>query len=127
MDTPPFDLKTPGSIVYSGRMAAQGMRINRIGTQMKVKANREAFRDEPDAYLAAADLTPEEVKAIRSEDWKWLFAHGGNLQAMARIAAIQGQYLFHIAAQMCDEDVETIIASCPRRTHGLGGLEKWLE
>lgn len=122
LGTPQFDLSAPGSVIYDGALAARGMRLNRFGTGMKVAANREAFKANPEAYLRVANLTDEERARIRSRDWAWLIANGGHLQAMSRIAAVDGQYLFHIAAHCCGIDVESLIAACPRRVSGLGDL-----
>jgi protocatechuate 4,5-dioxygenase alpha chain len=124
LETPRFELGEPGSIIYDGPLAARGMRLNRFGAGMKLMVNREAFKADPQAYLDEADLTDEERARIAARDWTWLLSNGGHLQAMARIAAVDGQYLFHIAAHNCGVDVETLLAACPRRVSGLGGLDK---
>lgn len=120
---PTFDLSEPGSILYDGRLAAAGLRINRFGTGMKTPANRERFRADPDAYLAQADLTVEERARIGARDWTWLLANGGHLQALMRIAAIDGQYIFHIAAHSIGVDAQDLADACPRRVSGLDGLD----
>lgn len=118
-----FDLSAPGSVIYDGRLAALGMRINRFGSGMKIAANRARFREDPDQYLANSDLNDEERARIRARDWTWLLDHGGHLQALARIAAVDGQYLFHIAAHSLGVSASDLIAACPRRVSGLGDLD----
>ena len=123
LSTPAFELTAPGSILYDGKMAAQGMRINRFGAGMKQPANRARFRADPELYLAQADLSDEERSRITSRDWTWLLANGGHLQALARIAAIDGQYLFHINAHNMGVDVQDLLAACPRTVSGVGDLD----
>ena len=120
---PRFDLDAPGSVIYDGVMAARGMRLNRFGNSFKIAANRDAFKADPQAYLASADLTPEERDKIAARDWTWLLAHGGHIQAMQRIAEIEGQYLFHIAAHCLGVSVEDLAATVPRRVRELGKLD----
>lgn len=122
--TPPdFDLAAPGSYLYDGLQAMAGRRLNRFGNSFKVAAHREAFNADPEAYLAAADLTDEERRRIRARDWRWLVTQGGHVQALQRIAEIEGQYLFHVAAGVMGVDVDELIAACPRRVTGLGGID----
>jgi protocatechuate 4,5-dioxygenase, alpha chain len=123
LDTPPFDLSAPGSIIYDGELAARGMRLNRFGKGMKLQANREAFREDPVGYVSKSDLTEEEGARILARDWSWLLKNGGHLQALARVAAVDGQYLFHIAAHSIGVEVENLLAACPRRVSGLGDLD----
>jgi protocatechuate 4,5-dioxygenase alpha subunit len=123
LETPSFNLDAPGSHLYDGLQAAAGRRLNRFGNGFKVAANREAYSADPEAYLAAADLTEEERQAIRTRDWRWLVAHGGHVQAMQRIASIDGHYLFHVAAGAIGMDAADLIAACPRRVTGLGGID----
>ena len=123
LSAPLLDLYAPGSYLYDGAQAAAGRRLNKFGNSFKVAANRDAFKTNPEAYLAAADLTEEEREHLRARDWRWLVAHGGHIQALQRIAEIEGQYLFHIAAGVMDVDVDELIAACPRRVSGLGGID----
>jgi protocatechuate 4,5-dioxygenase alpha chain len=123
LEPPPFDLSAPGSVIYDGRLAAQGMRITRFGQGFKVAANRAAYRADPDGYLARADLTDEERARIKARDYRWLVQQGGHIQALQRIAVVDGFYLFHIAAAELGISAEELIAACPRRVSGLGGLE----
>ena len=120
---PEFDLAAPGSYLYDGPRAVLGRRLNRFGNSFKVAANREAFKADPEAYLAAADLTDEERAHVRARNWQWLVAHGGHIQALQRIAEMEGQYLFHVAAGVMGVDVDELIAVCPRRVTGLGGID----
>ena len=123
LSPPPFDLAAPGSYLYDGAQAVSGRRLNRFGNSFKLAANREAFKADPEAYLAQSDLTDEEREHLLARDWRWLVAHGGHIQAMQRIAEIEGQYLFHVAAAVMGVDVDVLIAACPRRVKGLGGLD----
>jgi protocatechuate 4,5-dioxygenase, alpha chain len=123
LQVPAFDLSAPGSIIYDGRLAARGMRVNRFGFGMKKAENRAAFKTDPDRCLVMSDLTDEERARIRARDWAWLLEKGGHIQALARIAATDGQYLFHIAAHSCGVDAETLMAACPRHVSGLGKID----
>lgn len=123
LDPPALDLSTPGSIIYDGRLAARGLRITRFGQSFKVAANREAYRADPDGYLARADLTEEERARIKARDYRWLVEQGGHIQALQRIAAMDGVYLFHIVAHQMGVDPAELMAACPRRVSGLGGLD----
>ena len=120
---PTFDLEGPGSIIYDGELAARGLRLNRFGHGLKHAANRVAFRDDPAGYVERADLNEEEAARLLARDWRWLLENGGHLQALARVAAVDGQYLFHIAAHSLGVGVEELLAACPRRVSGLGDLD----
>ncbi len=122
LEPPPFDLSAPGSVIYDGRLAAQGMRITRYGQSFKVAGNRETYRADPEGYLARADLTEDERARIRARDYSWLVRQGGHIQALQRIAAMDGVYLHHIAAHQIGVDADELAAACPRRVSGLGGL-----
>jgi protocatechuate 4,5-dioxygenase, alpha chain len=123
LDTPTFDLNSPGSIIYDGELAARGMRLNRFGNGMKLQANRDMFRADPAGYVSKSELTEEEAARILARDWSWLLKSGGHVQALARIAAVDGQYLFHIAAHSIGVNVDSLRAACPRRVSGLGDLD----
>lgn len=118
-----FDLDEPGSYIYDGRHAARGRRINAFAQGLKSRANRDAFGADPDFYLRQWDLTDEERVHIRDRNYRWLVAQGGHIQCLQRIASVDGHYLFHVAAHVIGVDVDELIAACPRRVTGLGGLD----
>jgi protocatechuate 4,5-dioxygenase alpha chain len=123
LDPPALDLSPPGSVIYDGRLAAQGLRITRFGQSFKLAANRAAYRADPDGYLARADLTEEERARIKARDYSWLVEQGGHIQALQRIAAIDGFYLFHVVAHQMGIDPDELMDACPRHVSGLGGLD----
>jgi protocatechuate 4,5-dioxygenase, alpha chain len=122
LEPPALDLSAPGSIVYDGRLAARGLRITRFGQGFKVAANRAAYRADPDGYLARAELSEEERARIRARDYTWLVRQGGHIQALQRVAAVDGYYLSHIAAHELGVDAQELVAACPRRVSGLPDL-----
>jgi protocatechuate 4,5-dioxygenase alpha subunit len=122
LETPLFDLREPGSYVYDGRRAAQGVRINAFAQTLKSGGNRAAFRADPAEYLAQHDLTAEERSHIAQRDYRWLVEQGGHIQCLQRIASVDGHYLFHVAAHVIGIAVDELIHACPRRVSGLGGL-----
>jgi protocatechuate 4,5-dioxygenase, alpha chain len=122
LDPPGFDLEAPGSYVYDGRRAALGRRINAFAQGLKAASNRAAFKADPQAYLDRSDLTDEERGHIAARDYSWLVDHGGHIQCVQRIAAIDGHYLFHVAAHVIGVDVDDLVAVCPRHVSCLGGM-----
>ena len=48
--------------------------------------NRDAFRADPDAYLAKYPLTDDMIKAIKERDWLGMLRLGGNIYYTFKLA-----------------------------------------
>ena len=77
--------------------------MNKACYDLKREENRAAFRADPEAYLARYDLSPEELRAFREEDYLWLFEHGLNIYVLVTYAHQKGLNLGQLAAYMKKE------------------------
>ena len=63
------------------------------------KANREAFKADPEAYMRQYGLTPQQADAIRSGQVLAMLEAGGNAYYLAKLAGIFGLDMQDIGAQ----------------------------
>jgi protocatechuate 4,5-dioxygenase alpha chain len=82
--------KVPGTYVFNGRRASIGYPLNRMCMSFNRAENREAFRQDEDAYCERYGLTPEQRQAIRARDVLRLVQLGGHIYYLAKFAGIDG-------------------------------------
>ena len=74
--------------------------VNRACYDLKREENRAAYRQDREAYFARYDLTPEERRAFRDEDYRRLFDLGCNIYVLVVFAHLQGLKLGDLKARM---------------------------
>ena len=101
MTRPPRDYDDiPGTYVFDGRRSRAGYALNMFCMSLNEEANRDAFRDDPDAYLDRWDLTPEQRQAVVERDWLGLLQLGGNIYYTFKLAIFDGLSMQDVGAAM---------------------------
>lgn len=80
----------PGTTLFDGTMAQRGYALNRMCYGFNDAAEREAFRQDEEAYMDSHGLTSEQKKAVRDRDVLGMIAAGGNVYYLAKLAGIWG-------------------------------------
>ena len=80
----------PGTTPFDGRQAMKGYALNKMCFSFNSAANREAFRQDEEAYCQRFGLNAEQREAIRRRDVLGLLAAGGNVYYLAKFAGILG-------------------------------------
>ena len=80
----------PGTIVFDGAQAQKGYALNRMCFSFNSQANRDAFRQDEDAYMRQYGLNAAQSEAIRKRDVLGLLKAGGNVYYLAKFAGILG-------------------------------------
>ncbi len=90
MDSPGFDHHThiPGTTIFDGKMAMKGYNLNKMCYSFNKAASRDAFKDDPEAYMAKYGLNDAQKDAIRSSNVLAMIAEGGNIYYLAKLAGI---------------------------------------
>lgn len=98
--------------VFDSKQAQLGYRLNKFAMSMVKPENREAFKNDEEAVLAASDLTEVEKQLIRDRDWRAIMdEHGGNIYMIIKIGAVVGDGLYQIGAHQRGETYEEFLAT----------------
>jgi protocatechuate 4,5-dioxygenase alpha chain len=98
-----------------------GYPLNRMCMSFNHAENREAFRQDEEAYCAKYGLTPEQREAIGARDVLRLVQLGGNIYYLAKFAGIFGLNVQDVGAQqrgMSVNDFKAMLAHAGDSTHG---------
>jgi protocatechuate 4,5-dioxygenase alpha chain len=95
-----------GTTLFDGDQAQRGYALNRMCFSFNSAENREAFRNNEDAYCAQYGLTREQREAVKSRNVLRLIAAGGNVYYLAKLAGIFGLNMQDIGAQQTGMSVE---------------------
>ena len=80
----------PGTPVFDGDVAQAGYAINAMCYSFNDAANRAAFVEDEEAYMAKFDLTDAQKRAVRDRNVLGMIAAGGNVYYLAKLAGIFG-------------------------------------
>ena len=69
----------PGTIVFDSEQAARGYHLNQFCISLRLQANRDAYKADPEGYIDTFPMTPEQRTAALTEDWLGLLELGGNI------------------------------------------------
>ena len=98
--------------VFDSEQAQLGYRLNKFAMSMVKPENRDAFRADEEAALAASDLTDVEKQLIRDRDWRAIMdEHGGNIYMIMKIGAVIGDGLYQIGAHQRGQTYEEFLAT----------------
>jgi len=78
----------PGTTLFDGDQAQKGYALNKMCFSFNSADNRNAFKADEAAYMAAYGLNEEQSRAIRERDVLGLLAAGGNVYYLAKFAGI---------------------------------------
>ena len=79
-----------GTTIFDGCAARRGYALNKMCFSFNEAANREAFRQDEDAYCRKYGLDLEQREAVRSRNVLAMIAAGGNIYYLAKLAGIFG-------------------------------------
>ena len=96
----------PGTIVFDGKRAAQGYRLNRMCMSLNDAENRAEFMADASIYMSRFSLSPAERRAVEERDWLGMLELGANIFYAFKIAIIDGLTMQHVAASMCQMDID---------------------
>ena len=89
----------PGTTLFDGDQARKGYALNKMCYSFNDAANREAFKQDEDAYCARYGLNAQQREAIRNRQVLQLIAAGGNVYYLAKFAGILGLDVQDLGAQ----------------------------
>lgn len=90
--------RIPDTPLFDRKRSLRGYRINKMAMGLSNSANREAFKQNEEAYLDRFGLTPEEKAAVMSRDWREMVRLGGNLFFILKISAVDPVRITEIGA-----------------------------
>jgi protocatechuate 4,5-dioxygenase alpha chain len=95
----PYD-DIPGTYVFDGEHHRKGYALNMMCMGLNDPVNRDAFREDEEAYMDRFALTPEQRTAVLEREWLEMLRLGGNIYYTYKIAAFDGLTFQQIAAKM---------------------------
>lgn len=108
----------PGTTLFDGTMARRGYALNRMCYSFNEKANRDAFLADPEGYMQAYGLSPEQADAVRSLQVLDMLDAGGNAYYLAKLAGIYGLDMQDIGAQqtgMTKDEFQAMLAAAAQQ------------
>jgi protocatechuate 4,5-dioxygenase alpha chain len=99
-----------GTPIFGSEEAQRGYALNRMCYSFNSAANREAFRNDEEAYCARFGLDEQQRDAVRRRDVLAMIEAGGNIYYLAKLAGIFGLNVQDIGAQQTGVSVETFRA-----------------
>lgn len=89
-----------GVVRYRGELAQRGYRLNRFLVDISQHGARQAYLQDEEAALAAAELSETERELIRRRDYPGMLAYGVNVYALAKAGYVFGDTLMAIGQGM---------------------------
>ena len=83
-----YHIDIPGTTIFDGKMAMKGYNFNKMCYSFNDAANRDAFKEDPERYMAEYKLTNAQKEAIRSTNILAMIEEGGNIYYLAKLAGI---------------------------------------
>jgi len=101
----------PDTTVFDLRAARRGLRLNKMCGSLCSPANREAFKQDEEGYMAKFFLTGEEKNLVRKRDFGGLIHAGLNIYWMLKLGSVTGNSLYKMGAQMRGESFEQFLST----------------
>jgi protocatechuate 4,5-dioxygenase alpha subunit len=113
MSTPQLTpgVRIQGSEVFDLANSWRGYRINKMCNALSRAENREAFKRDEEAFMAAYALTEAEKSLVRARDFSGLLAAGGNIYFLLKLGVVTGNGLYMMGAKMRGETYEQFLAT----------------
>jgi protocatechuate 4,5-dioxygenase alpha chain len=80
----------PGTIVFDSDQAARGYHLNQFCISLRIAPNREAYKENREAYIDQFPMTPAQREAALNQEWNLLLELGGNIYYTSKLAAYHG-------------------------------------
>ncbi len=102
----------PGTHVFTGQRSKQGYKLNRFAFSLNHEHNRQAYLQDPHAYMDSCGLTAWEKERVLAGDYKSLVEEGGgNIYMLIKVGAVAGAGLVTLGAQQRGEDKDDFMKS----------------
>ena len=101
----------PGIRVFNLEESHRGWRINSMCNSLIHETNRQAYRDNEEAYLEQYKLTDAEKAMVLKRDWAGLNEAGGNIYFLLKLGFVTDNGLYRMGAQMRGQSFEEFLAS----------------
>ena len=102
----------PGTIIFNGMRAIKGYALNKMCFSFNSAENREAYRQDEDAYCDKFEVTEQQRQALKHRSVRELLDAGGNIYYLAKWAGIFGMSVQQIGAQqrgMTEEEFKEML------------------
>lgn len=96
----------PGTFVFDADRARIGYHLNQFCISLGKAAGRDAFKADPEGYLARYPMSEEQKQAVRDRDWNRMLELGGNIYYTSKLAAFDGINFQNLAGLMTGMGVE---------------------
>jgi protocatechuate 4,5-dioxygenase, alpha chain len=103
--------KIADSDVFDLAMSWRGYRINKMCNALSQASNRDAFKQDEEAFMTRFGLTEEEKQLVRARDFSGLLAAGGNIYFLLKLGVVTGNGLYYMGAKMRGESYEQFLAT----------------
>jgi len=90
----------PGTFVFDADRSREGYHLNQFCISLRLEKNRQALRDDPEAYMGKFPMTEDQKQAVRDQAWNRLLSLGGNIYYTSKLAAFHGINFQNLAAEM---------------------------
>jgi protocatechuate 4,5-dioxygenase, alpha chain len=101
----------PDTSIFDLRISRRGYRLNKMCGSLCLPANRAAFQQDEEAYMARFSLPDEEKALIRKRDFGGMIRAGMNIYWMLKIGSVTANGLYKMGAQMRGESYEQFLAT----------------
>lgn len=92
----------PGTYVFDGMRCREGFSLNMFCKSLDMAGNRDAFRIDPQGYLASFQLSEPQRLAVVERDWLAMLRLGGNIYYTFKLAIFDGLTMQHVGAAMSE-------------------------
>lgn len=103
--------KVADSDVFDLAMSWRGYRINKMCNALSQAHNREAYRQDEEAFMDRFALTGPEKDLVRARDFGGLLAGGANIYFLLKLGVVTGNGLYKMGAAMRGETYEQFLAT----------------
>jgi len=118
----------PGTIVFDSDQATRGYHLNQFCISLRLAANREAFKADPEKYIDQYPMTPEQRSAALNQEWNLLLELGGNIYYTSKLAAFHGinfQELAGLMTGLGSTDYRAMMVAGGRSIEGNRYKDEW--
>ncbi len=82
--------KLQGTYLFDLAASSKALRLNRFLHGLAAAQNRAIFKDNPEAALDKAGLSPEERRMVRELDWAALMRYGASFFCLEKLGRVKG-------------------------------------
>lgn len=104
-------IRIQGSEVFDLASSWRGYRINKMCNALSGARERDAFKQDEEAFLARHGLSEAEKRLVRERDFSGLLAAGGNIYFLLKLGVVTGNGLYRMGAKMRGESYEQFLAT----------------